>query len=112
MAAYERYLAGVAAIRAVGRSPRGWVTVTREPSGDLDVQIQPGMLCSCTSDEVADEIRGGLIAVLADHRRQFRQLRIDHFGSPLGVEEFIPPPSPSLTEPHGGRPARMRGLPA
>jgi len=93
---YERYLGDVAAIRAVGRSVRGWVSVVREPSGDLEVQIRPGMLRTLTAQQVAEELRTGLLAALADHRTQFRQLRIDYFGGPLGVAPFVDPAPPPL----------------
>jgi hypothetical protein len=86
----DRYFDAVAKIRATGTSPDGWVNVTRDPSGEIDVHLRPGMLRRCTRDKVADEIRGALVTALADHRRQYRQLRIDHFGTPLGVELFRP----------------------
>lgn len=95
MALFDRYQQDVEAIRATGTSSAGWVTVTREPSGQLDVRIRPGLLRTCPREEVAAEIRSGLLAALADHRRQFRQLRIDYFGGPLGVSLFDPPPAPS-----------------
>jgi len=49
------------------------------------------MLRTCAAVQVADEIRSALLAAVADHRRQYRQLRIDYFGSPLGVGEFPEP---------------------
>lgn len=91
MGRLERYQDDVAAIHAAGRSTRGWVTVTRAANGDLDVQIRPGMLRALTDNEIADEIRSALLATLADHHRQYRQLRIDYFGSPVGVTAFTPP---------------------
>ena len=87
----ERYQDEVAALRATGTSTGGWVSATRAADGDIDVRIRPGMLCTLTADEIAAEIRGALLATLADHHRQYRQLRIDHFGSPVGVDAFTPP---------------------
>jgi hypothetical protein len=87
----DRYFAAVAGIRAAGTSTEGWVSVTRHPDGDLDVRIRPGMIRRLTADQIAAEIRAGLLAALADHRRQYRQLRIDYFGTPLGVPPFQPP---------------------
>jgi hypothetical protein len=88
MSKLDRYFDAVANIRATGMSPDGWVRVTREPSGEIDVHIHSGMLRRCPPDKVADEIRGALLAIVADHRRQYCQLRIDHFGTPLAVEPF------------------------
>lgn len=95
MAKLERYWDAVAAIRATGTSTNRWITVTRDPDGDIDVHIRSGMLRRLTAEQVADEIRTGLLAALADHRRQYRQLRIDYFGAPLGVEPFQVPAVPS-----------------
>ncbi|MBM0258716.1 hypothetical protein [Micromonospora sp. 4G55] len=94
MGKLERYFDDVASIKAMGMSINRWVTVTRGQDGDIDVQIRPGMLRLCNPDEVAAEIRTALLAAIADHRRQYRQLRIDYFGSPVGAELFVP------TEPH------------
>lgn len=91
MNSLTRYFADVSRIRAVGRSTNQWVEVVRHHDGDLDVHIRPGLLHRCTEEEVAAEVRTALIAAIADHRRQYRQLRIDYFGSSLGVEEFTPP---------------------
>jgi hypothetical protein len=85
MGKLERYWDAVAAIRAVGVSAGRWVTVTREANGEIDVRIETGLLRSGQPDHVAEEIRTGLRAAIADHRRQYRQLRIDYFGSALGV---------------------------
>ena len=101
MAKLERYWSAVAAIRATGTSTNRWVTVTREPDGNLDVHIHTGMLRQLTPEQVADEIRTGLLAALADHRRQYRQLRIDYFGTPLGAEPFHVP----IVRPAGRREA-------
>jgi hypothetical protein len=90
MSKLDRYFDAVATIRATGVSPDGWVSVTRDPGGEIGVHIRPGMLRRCPRDKVADEIRGALVAAVADHRRQYRQLRIDHFGTPLGVEPLQP----------------------
>ena len=43
MSKRDRYFADVAAIRATGTSADGSVTVTRDPDGDLDVDIRPGL---------------------------------------------------------------------
>jgi hypothetical protein len=88
MSKLDRYFDAVARIRATGTSPEGWVSVTRDPNGEIDVHVHPGMLRRCNREKVADEIRGALLATVADHRRQYRQLRIDHFGTPLGAEPF------------------------
>ncbi|MFI7597555.1 hypothetical protein [Actinoplanes sp. NPDC049681] len=85
----ERYFADVAAIRATGTSADRWVTVTRTSDGDL-VGIRPGPLRLLTDREVAAEIRTALLAALADHRRQYVDLRISHFGSPVGATPFEP----------------------
>ncbi|WP_189050495.1 hypothetical protein [Micromonospora sonchi] len=98
MNSLTQYFADVARIRAVGVSTHQWVEVVRHHDGDLDVRIRPGLLRRCTEDEVAAEIRTALVAAVADHRRQYRQLRIDYFGSPLGVEEFTAPESPAGEE--------------
>ncbi|MGC4903398.1 hypothetical protein ACLQ2Y_29225 [Micromonospora echinospora] len=98
MGKLERYFDDVARIRAEGVSTNGWVTVVRGHDGDLKVDIRHGMLRRCSPDEVASEIRTALLAAVADHRRQYRQLRVDYFGSPIGVELFTPAESP-----HGGR---------
>ena len=86
MSKLDRYFDAVAGIRATGTSTDGWVTVTRDPDGEIDVRIRPGMLHHCTDDQVAAEIRTGLIAAVADHRRQYRRLRIDYFGTALGAK--------------------------
>lgn len=90
MGRLERYFEDVARIRAVGVSTKRWVTVTRGRDGDIEVRIRPGMLRRCDPETIAAEIRAALLAAVADHRRQYRQLRIDHFGSPIGVERFVP----------------------
>ncbi|MEU7753727.1 hypothetical protein [Micromonospora sp. NPDC049171] len=90
MGKLERYFEDVARIKAEGVSANGWVTVVREHDGDLKVDIRPGMLRRCSPDQVASEIRTALLAAVADHRRLYRQLRIDYFGSPIGVELFTP----------------------
>lgn len=53
MSRLDRYFADVAAIRATGTSTDRWITVTRAPDGDLDVQIGPGMLRRLTDNEIA-----------------------------------------------------------
>ena len=65
--------------------------MTRAADGDLDVHIRPGMLRALTDYQIAAEIRSALLATLADHHQQYRQLRIDYFGSPVGVTAFTPP---------------------
>lgn len=95
MGRLERYFEDVARIKAVGVSTNEWVTVVRDHDGEIDVRIRPGMLRRCDPDTVAAEIRAALLAAVADHRRQYRQLRIDYFGSPVGVEPF-----PAITS-HG-----------
>ncbi|MEV4824541.1 hypothetical protein [Micromonospora sp. NPDC049274] len=90
MGKLERYFEDVSRIRAEGVSANGWVTVVRDHDGDLQVNIRPGMLRRCSPDQVASEIRTALLAALADHRRRYRQLRIDYFGSPIGVDLFSP----------------------
>lgn len=87
----ERYQDDVATIRASGTSDQGWVTVSREADGEFEARIRPGMLRLLTDAEVAAEIRSALLATLADHHRRYRQLRIDYFGSPVGVHAFEPP---------------------
>ncbi|MEJ3745771.1 hypothetical protein WEI85_21075 [Actinomycetes bacterium KLBMP 9797] len=86
MGRLERYWEAVANIRAVGVSTGGWITVTRDPAGEIDVWIRTGMLRRCPPEQVAEEVRTCLLAAVADHRRQYRQLRIEYFGSPLGAE--------------------------
>lgn len=98
MGKLERYWDAVAAIRAVGVSVGRWVTVTREADGEIDVRIEPGLLRSGRAEHVAEEIRTGLWAAIADHRRQYRQLRIEYFGSALGVEPLGSEPPARLTE--------------
>ncbi|WP_027660085.1 hypothetical protein [Salinispora fenicalii] len=98
MNSLTRYFADVGRIRAVGLSTNQWVEVVRHHDGELDVHIRPGLLRRCTEEEVAIEIRTALVAAVADHRRQYRQLRIDYFGSSLGVEEFIPSEPPDGQE--------------
>ncbi|WP_233579634.1 hypothetical protein [Verrucosispora sp. FIM060022] len=93
-----RYFADVAGIRAVGISTKQWVEVVRDQDGDIDVRIRPGLLRRCTEQEVADEIRSALVAALVEHRRQYRQLRVDYFGSPVGVRESTPPELPDGEE--------------
>ncbi len=93
-----RYFADVARIRAVGISTKQWVEVVRDQDGDIDVRIRPGLLRRCTEQEVAEEIRSALAAALVEHRRQYRQLRVDYFGSPVGVREFTPPEPPDDEE--------------
>ncbi|MEU8284129.1 hypothetical protein AB0C01_07300 [Micromonospora sp. NPDC048905] len=90
MGKLQRYFEDVARIRAEGVSANGWVTVVRDHDGDLKVDIRSGMLRRCSPDQVASEIRTALLAALADHRRRYRRLRIDYFGSPVGVELFNP----------------------
>jgi hypothetical protein len=86
----DRYFADVAAIRATGTSADGWIVVTRASDGDLDVSIRPGLLRLLTDREIAAEIRTALRASLADHRRQYVDLRISYFGSPVGATPFEP----------------------
>lgn len=90
MGKLDRFLADAARIAAVGISARGWVKVSRSLDGDLAVHIRAGMLRRLGPADVAAEIRSALVAAVADHRRRYRQLRIDYFGSPVGVE---PPPA-------------------
>jgi len=97
MGKLERYRDDVAAIHATGTSAGGWVTVTRAADGGLDVRIRPGMLRTLTDNEIAAEIRSALLATLADHHQQYRQLRIDYFGSPVGVTAFTPPADTTIT---------------
>ncbi|MEU4626441.1 hypothetical protein AB0G04_41485 [Actinoplanes sp. NPDC023801] len=91
----KRYYAAVEDIRATGRSPDDAVTVTREPNGEMDVWIRPGTLRRLNDDEIAAAIRAALLATLADHRRQFIEVRTRYFGSPLLVTPFTPPEPPS-----------------
>nr|BFE76704.1 hypothetical protein GCM10020092_100050 [Actinoplanes digitatis] len=65
--------------------------MTRAGDGELDVRIRPGMLRTLADTEIAAEIRSALLATLADHHHKYRQLRIDYFGSPVGVRAFTPP---------------------
>ncbi|BBH70711.1 hypothetical protein ACTI_73960 [Actinoplanes sp. OR16] len=96
----ERYYEQVRDIRATGWSPGGTVSVTREADGDLDVWIRPGTLSRHTDDEIASEIRAALLATVADHRRQFIEVRTRHFGSPLFATAYTPP-EPVRTTPGG-----------
>ncbi|GAA4259751.1 hypothetical protein [Dactylosporangium darangshiense] len=91
MAHLDRYYESVKDIRATGRSPGQRVTVAREPNGEIDVWIRPGTLRLLADDEIAAEIRAALLAAVADHRRQFIEVRTRYFGSPLFVTEFTPP---------------------
>lgn len=97
MGRLERYEDDVATIRAAGTSAQGWVNVTRDGDGELDVRIRPGMLRMLTDNEIAAEIRSALLATLADHHEQYRQLRIAYFGSPVGVRAFAPPAATTTT---------------
>ncbi|GAA2562054.1 hypothetical protein GCM10010435_37470 [Winogradskya consettensis] len=90
MSKIDRYFADVAAIQATGKSSDGWITVARSSDGDLDVRIRRGMLRELTDREIAGEIRTALLAAVADHRRQYVQLRIDYFGSPVGAMAIDP----------------------
>lgn len=91
MAALDNYFAAVAVIRAEGTSADGWVRVTRTSDGHISVGVRPGFLRRCPVDTVEQEIQSAIHAALADHRQQYRQLRIDYFGSALGAEPFTPP---------------------
>ncbi|MFI7598858.1 hypothetical protein [Actinoplanes sp. NPDC049681] len=91
MANLTHYYEDVENIRATGRSPVENVVVTREPNGEIDVWIRPGTLRRLSDGEVAAEIRAALLAAVADHRRQFVEVRVRHFGSPLFATEFTPP---------------------
>ena len=91
MANLRTYREAVDRIRATGRSPGQVVTVTREPDGEIDVWIRPGTLHRLTDDEIAAEIRAALLDAVADHRRQFIEVRNRHFGSPLFATPFVPP---------------------
>ena len=91
MAELTRYHDAVTNIRATGRSAYGWITVTREPDGDINVRVHQGMLYQLTDDEIAAEIRTALLDALADHRRQYIDVRVQHFGSAVGVSAFVPP---------------------
>ncbi|MEV6602433.1 hypothetical protein AB0M36_37130 [Actinoplanes sp. NPDC051346] len=53
--------------------------------------IRRGTLLRLNADEVAAEIRAALLAAVADHRRQFIEVRTRHFGSPLFATAFTPP---------------------
>jgi hypothetical protein len=91
MANLDRYYEAVESIRATGRSTGDSVAVTREPDGEIDVWIRSGTLDRLNEDEIAAEIRAALLATLADHRRQFIEVRTRYFGSPLFVTPFTPP---------------------
>ena len=93
----DRYFEAVAGIRATGSSADGWVTVTRAADGELDVQIRTGTLRQLKESEVAAEIRSALLAAVADHRRQYVQLRVEFFGSPVGAVTFDPPAPANAT---------------
>ncbi|WP_232533878.1 hypothetical protein [Plantactinospora sp. KBS50] len=105
MGKLDRYLADAARITAVGTSDSGWVQVSRGRDGELAVNVRTGMLRQLGPAEVAAEIRTALLAVVADHRRRYRQLRIDYFGSPVGVEPLPPtdpgPPPGPVESAHG-----------
>jgi hypothetical protein len=83
-----QYHQAARAIRAHGESADGWVTVTRDSSGEISVNIRRGMLERCSPSQVAAEIRSALLAAVGDHHEQYRQLRIRHFGSTVGVAAF------------------------
>jgi len=87
----DRYYEAVEKIRAAGRSPGQTVAVTREPNGEIDVWIRPGTLRRLSDDEIAAEVRAALLDAVADHRRQFIEVRTRYFGSPLFVTAFTPP---------------------
>lgn len=91
MGRLERYQDEVAAIHATGTSGNGSVTVTRAADGEIDVRIRTGTVRTLTDIEIAAEIRSALVATLANHHEQYRQLRIDYFGSPVGVRAYTPP---------------------
>lgn len=91
MANLDHYYEAVESIRATGSSHGETVTVAREPNGEIDVRIRPGTLSRLNDDDIAAEIRSALLAALADHRRQFIEVRTRYFGSPLFATGFTPP---------------------
>lgn len=78
MANLERSYEAVRNIRATGRSDAGIVTVTREANGEIDVWIRRGTVRQLADDEIASEIRSALLAAVADHRRQFIEVRVKY----------------------------------
>lgn len=72
-------------MEVVGRSARGLLTVRRTSDRKVRVGFVKGALSRLDSDwKLAEEIRSGLLAALADYDRQYAAIHRRFFGSGLG----------------------------
>lgn len=83
----ERYEELVDAMHLTARSRRGYVTVTRDRSGEVAVRLGRGMLAGLSEREVAEEIESALVNGLAEYNSALADIRRQVFGSSLGLPE-------------------------
>jgi hypothetical protein len=62
-------------------SPRGWVTVARQPSGEVLVSLRRDTLAHLTEDELASELQQAFTRAYLTYRDESRHLRRRYFGS-------------------------------
>jgi hypothetical protein len=81
----DDYRRELAKVRVSVRSANGWIRITRDPSGEIAVDIVPGELGRHTERAVADEIASALSNAYSDYQRQYQEIRRRHFGPSMGL---------------------------
>jgi DNA-binding protein YbaB len=66
---FEQFRAQLDASPVHGRSPRGYVAVTRDDRGEITVTIAPGTFRRLSHRQLTDEIRGALADAVNDYAR-------------------------------------------
>ena len=84
----EKYRDTMDHLPIAAESPRGYVTVRRNDSGEVTVSLRRGTFGRLTEAELAEEIRGGLDAALQEYARKGRELRRQFF---VASAEYLDP---------------------
>lgn len=72
----------VGGFAVAAESTHGWVTVERDgDSGVVTVRLRPGSLRGRTEDEVAQEIRSGLLTAARAYTARYRDERRREYGA-------------------------------
>jgi DNA-binding protein YbaB len=71
---FEQFRAELDGSPVHGRSPLGYVEVTRDEHGDITVTIEPGTFRELTHNQLTAEVRAALAAAVSDYSNTSNRL--------------------------------------